>query len=220
MRIPEIHPHRLGDSWRARRAFTLVELLVVIAIIAILAALLSPVLKAARDTAKAMACVNNLRNLGLAIHSYLQESEGWFPPTVGAKFWFEVLPVALPLQSTLNLSAPHVYRCPSMDFWVSTGIWPNSGYGYNRWGVGGGYRPINIAEIPSPSTLMLLGDSTGAPGTHNGSYIMSWESNYLLDYRHHHRANICFTDGHVEARAADFAAGPGPPSSWVYWFSD
>ena len=55
---------------RQRRAFTLIELLVVISIIAILIALLLPAVQAAREAARRAACVNNLKQLGLALHNY------------------------------------------------------------------------------------------------------------------------------------------------------
>ena len=70
--------HRTG----VRRAFTLVELLVVITIIAILIALLLPAVQAAREAARRIACNNQLKQLGLALHNYGQANRVFPPGTI------------------------------------------------------------------------------------------------------------------------------------------
>lgn len=92
--------------------FTLIELLVVIAIIAVLASMLLPALSKAKESGRKAKCLNNLRNMGLALLMYAEDNNGLIPRG-NDPLWWRVLSPNLGGRTTNDYAKVQIYLCPS-----------------------------------------------------------------------------------------------------------
>jgi len=155
----------------AKFGFTLIELLVVIAIIAILAAILFPVFAQAREKARAISCISNLKQIGLAVTMYTQDYDETLPFAWSAQGgWYNVLdPYIKNGQSAnLNYATGAVWNAPT-----TTGVWhcpddsaPGMSYAANALTFGGGNAAwgdlmpaMTIAGIDQPSSCIAAGEA-------------------------------------------------------------
>ena len=185
-----------------RKGFTLIELLVVIAIIAILAAILFPVFARAREKARQTSCLNNVKQLALAVVMYVQDYDDKFPLGAAADIqrysdiWHNTQPYIRNLQVLVcpSDSSPNCMRHGEN--------WPLS-YGYN-YRLGG--DRTSMAEIRYPAETALTAEMTDRPyfyhqGEHlpnDGRGIGYTSAPHRLVSRHNDGMNIGFVDGHAK----------------------
>jgi prepilin-type N-terminal cleavage/methylation domain-containing protein/prepilin-type processing-associated H-X9-DG protein len=153
-----------------KRAFTLIELLVVIAIIAILAAILFPVFAAAREKARAIACLSNCRQLGLAVTQYVQDYNETLPlvseaptgPTPNNTWTKTVQPY---IKSTAILRCPDDNSTNWVDPYSYSGAGRVSSYFMNAWLTANAPSTYQtLASIADPASLIYLTESADNAG--------------------------------------------------------
>jgi len=139
--------------------FTLIELLVVVSIIAVLAAMLLPTLAKARESAQRAYCLNNLKQNGLVILLYADESDGWLGPR-GVNYQAPNL-IATPswvLGSYSGDDYKTLLRCPSTDF--------ESGNQF--------YNPVHIDGNQCSTSYSFFTGIANYPDLTKTNYFFGW----------------------------------------------
>ena len=160
----------LRTSGKGRVGFTFVELLCVMVIIAVLVAMLLPMFARSRRRARQVACVSNLKQLGMALQLYSLNHDGRYPPQDHE--WAPTMP------HVKNLA---VFRCPDDPAWRRGGV-------LSRWGAG---RSSETQE-------RIFSSYTYRGGYSNDDWAdtrlaSEWES------FHRGWRNVLYLDGRVEA---------------------
>jgi prepilin-type N-terminal cleavage/methylation domain-containing protein/prepilin-type processing-associated H-X9-DG protein len=196
----------------ARRAgFTLIELLVVIAIIAILAGILFPVFSQAREKARAISCISNMKQMGLGITMYTQDYDEHLP--VGSRTWAPGQAARWMHQTYPYVKNAGIYHCPSSSLpaWNPNAFGNAGTYGYNSFMLNNRI----VAEINKPAeTIAVVETPAGSsntnrfrarpdvlvrPGVWTGAPWSTWApAESRVAYRHQEQANVAFVDGHVK----------------------
>lgn len=209
------YPYHFPASSCRRSGFTLIELLTVIAIIAILAAILIPTVGRVRASARASACISNLRQVSQAMHLYAADHGDYLPPVmVPQGWWVNFVAPYIGVRSNNTTEAlsytttrgESVAFCPESISNAGALIGPadivTTSYGMNRFIT----RHQTVLHSTEDGLTMIQDHNQVAlvmDGPWRGDHWAPWADHgttYGPTAVHNGRVNIAFLDGHVDSR--------------------
>ncbi|BDI33921.1 hypothetical protein CCAX7_59720 [Capsulimonas corticalis] len=219
---PKQTPNGARNTRRGRTfGFTLIELLVVISVIAILAGLLFPAFVKAREKARQMACMSNMRQLGIAVMQYVQDSDEEMPAAAdntwganihGGWIFYKAYPATTPGAYDPSQGSLYPYvRNKGVFICTDDTVGQKSGDSYainacvDKGKVVNGLRiGRHLSAFDNPSSWMLFGEENfgddgagdNTAGSTNDGYF-DWMTDGLSQ-RHSEGQNINYIDGHAK----------------------
>ncbi len=211
------------------RGFTLIELLAVIGIIAVLIAILLPALHAARESARRVKCLSNLRQMVISANIYINNFKGYYPiayysvwdGTVSYSYCWDLTtivragqpPEVVPGLLWEGKGITAIQQCPSFEGAANWAVDPYTGYNYNTSYIGHGeyenvVAPAKATAIRNPAHTAIFGDGQYAAGANKfmrapfdseGDDTFNGRWAGTQGYRHRNMTNVAFCDGHAES---------------------
>jgi general secretion pathway protein G len=174
------------------RAFSLIELLTVIGIIGILAALLLPALANAKNSARSVACISNLHQIGLALNIYVMDNRDRLPVCAG--YLPSQMPLLPPITTTLfsNQKTNKIFLCPA-----DPSIFPHelTSYEWDFWLNGAPYAAPEWAVIYTNEASVIVNTLFGG---RSETPIMGDADPFHIAHGQLMGKNALYFDGRVE----------------------